>query len=766
MYTLDDLTEGNLHIMLSPRDQRLARGYLDRIIGPARSGEELTAQVVGENELYDVVITAEGEGIFGRCTCSRGGACQHVYALLLKWLREPEAFDDKGRAAAAGEHSLAVRPVEPPPTRRPKQLPGWVTSSFAERQNAYSERLSEWLQHFRLQDLRAIARRRGWRLRGTAKADIVRQVAEAMANPEDALKTALGLDEEHRRILAAMVLLGNDARGELAARVAQAWGRQRQNRPFHTYVARLQAVGLAVPAASGAYTDTSGFCPDVVGRGLLPILHTLVDSIAGPEPNAAAGELRPADPFPFVRSVTETALLLERTPTPLRPPMPRPAAESQFPGLRGWDYVAAEVQQALRNRRLHPYSDLVLSVPPPEPSLPDEAIERLAPVAGDAARLEFIYSLLVTASIVQPGSPVTIWPEVKQRYLCRNELEQRAVLARAYFAMSNWSELWALWADGASPLQIKRHAGSAYFTQDRLRADLAGCRRIVLRALACLPEDRWIALDGFFRLLRPAWPRFDEPVHQQPGYYSPNAGWYVARAGSDTRLTPTTEEDWDLVQGNFVRQMLAGPLHWLGLADLCLERGELAAFRLHGLADLFWDRSPAPPAPRGAERAPASSPAPAVTVAGQRITVCPSAISAQAHGLLERIARLANATAGRFDYALDAEVAYRAFEAGVALTDILSDWERLLPVAMPHSIRAPLERWWAAYGRVRIYQDLTVIEFADDYGLAEMKAVTSLGQHIVAEISPRLVIVDQKAADSLVAELEQAGYTPKRTDQV
>ena len=155
-----------------------------------------------------------------------------------------------------------------------------------------------------------------------------------------------------------------------------------------------------------------------------------------------------------------------------------------------------------------------------------------------------------------------------------------------------------------------------------------------------------------------------------------------------------------------------------------------------------------------------------MTVDEHTIGVNPSAVSAQAHSLLDKIARLDETTADRFVYRLDAQAAYEAFETGVALPELLADWERLLPVAMPDSIQEQLAAWWAAYGRVRIYDDLTIVEFGDDYALAEMKAVTSLENYLIAEISPRLVIISREAVAPLVAQLEKAGYTPKQTDQV
>ncbi len=759
------LTEAMLFGGVTRSDRELAESYVNRVVNPVRDGQTLRAQVQGVS-LYEVQVRVTGDSILNTCTCAWGGNCKHVYALLLKWLQAPAAF------TGDQERPLAVQPVEPPPTARPAQPPAWLAVPFAARQQEHIGQLERSLQHLRVQDLRAMARRRGWRLKGTDKAGIVGQVARAMARPQGAVQAAQALDEEQRRVLAALTLLGDAARGEAAATLACAWGANGGLKQLSSHIAVLQDLGLALPLSPREYGPLGLVCPDAIARGLLPVVHEVLEQASpglGREASGPAGaELRLADPFPLVRAASQMVLLLERAPVGLRPPMPRPLAERQFPGLRGWDYDPAEIRRALEAQRVRRHADLIVRVPAPQPSLPDEAIERLAPVAGGAVRLEFTYALLVAAGIFQPGSPVTVWPEVKRQYLCRNELEQRAVLARAYFSLSQWSEVWSAWQDGDQEgLEIKRHAGYAYYTQERLRSDLAARRQLVLRALACLPEGRWIALADLFHLLRPAWPRFDELRQLQPGYYGPATGWFLARGTSDARFIPNSDEDWDLAQGRFVRQVLAGPLHWLGLADLRLHDGELEAFRLQGLADLFWDRVEAPPAPPHAARASEPSPdVAAVTVEGERIAVRPSAISAQAHGLLERIACLAVASPERFEYQLDALTVYRAYETGLSLDEVLEEWQRLLPIAMPEQVRVQLAAWWAAYGRVRIYRGLTVIEFADDYALAEMKAVTSLARHIVAEVSPRLVIIEAQAADRLVAELERAGYTPRRTEQV
>ena len=767
MITPDTLTEQMLLGGLSKGDLAQAEACMSLIHSPVRQGLGLFALFDGDPPAR-TQVEFHDESIFGRCSCGLPGPCPHVFALLLQWVRHPASF--AVQPVAERDASLPVTPVDHPPAQRPSALPGWLASPFAQRQQRYVEQLARELERSRLQDLRAAARLRGWRVKSTDKLGVARQVAQAMAAPASNLGIALGLDEEVQRVLAALIVAGDGARREAVARISEALGFRSAGTHLTSAMVRLRELSLILPPAAGPYGPLSDCCPDVMARQMLPVAHKAIIGALGstllegePAGAPAAGEVVLADGRSFVRVVGQIALLLHQASVPLRPPMPRPMLEGRYPGLRGWDYDPQEVLELHRHRTQRRDDDLVLTVPPPAPALPDDAIARLAPVAGNADRLEFLFALLVASGIVEPGSPVTIWPEVEQEYLSRNEAAQRAILARTYFDMTNWSEVWGLWPGQQPALQIKRHIMYRLSDEDKLLEDLAFCRLAMVRALACLPDGRWIRLQELYPLLRSVWPRFDEPVREGAAYYGANFGWFLAKPGSTARFTTKTAEEWDLAQGRFVRRMLAGPLHWLGLADLRFEHGQLVAFRLHGLADLFWDVAEAPPLPSAAEEAPGAE---SVSVDGNHIRLRPSAVSPQALGLVARFARLTQANVDRFEYELDARAAYHSYGAGATLAEIIAGWEQLLPVPMPDGIREQLTRWWSAFGQVHIYQGLTVIEFADDYGLAEMKAATSLAQHVVAEVSPRLVIIDGKGVPTLVAELEKAGYTPKQTDQV
>ncbi len=780
MPTLENLTESDLRDYLKTKSLRRARGYIQRVQNPLRSGKTLTAQVLG-TYLYEVEIDVEPASISARCSCPYdwGGYCKHIGAVLLKWIQSPGSFTIQEAKPSSSEYPLEVTSVDPPPTYRPEGLPFWLATSFVDRQRADEQQLGRWLTGIKLQDLRQVAKRRGWKVKGTRKAEVVQQIVEHLTDPGDILKAFLSLDEEHRQVLRALVLLGDDpsVQADDIERVGAMWGTFKSHKQVETYTRYLCRVGLAVPGdVVETHPRRSDFIPRAIVRHLYPtlgedILASLGEGLRpGPEspPDQPATELDLGDPYELVRAASQITLLLEQCPSPLRSPLPRPRLEKFYPGLEEWDYDPDEILRAKSSGRLSSHSDLILTVPPPRYSLPDETIKRLAPVAGGETRLEFIFSLLVAAGIFQPGSPATVWPEVKAHFLSQDELTQRAILARTYFLMLNWSELWELLRhDPTDRLTLKRVFSHRRLRPEHLRVELFLFRQLVLRALASLPDGKWVALEELFRLMRVVWPRFDRTAWQRHRFPQHTGDWFLTEAGSETPLHPGEAAHWQSAQGHFIRTVIAGPLHWLGLADLSFRDGELAAVRFQGLTDLYWERVETPPAPRyAAARDQDISPEEAVRTEHHTINVHPSTISAQAHNLLDKIARLETVTSDLFVYQLDPQATYEAFEAGVALSELLDDWEQLMPIPMPETIQVQLTDWWAAYGRARIYENITVIEFGDDYALAEMKAVTSLETHLIAEISPRLVLIPRRAVEPLVAELEKAGYTPKQTDEV
>jgi len=91
---------------------------------------------------------------------------------------------------------------------------------------------------------------------------------------------------------------------------------------------------------------------------------------------------------------------------------------------------------------------------------------------------------------------------------------------------------------------------------------------------------------------------------------------------------------------------------------------------------------------------------------------------------------------------------------------VLGALARWLGKAPPPSWKNKMIAWSENYGKLHIYDDITLIELADDYALHELLSNTSLRDYLVYEFSPRLVAVHPEAVDDLVQEMEKRGYTP------
>ena len=65
---------------------------------PARFKDTIYAKVIGSAaDPYEVSANIYGGNTRTRCTCPVGGMCKHGVALLLKWIREPKTFSDRGK---------------------------------------------------------------------------------------------------------------------------------------------------------------------------------------------------------------------------------------------------------------------------------------------------------------------------------------------------------------------------------------------------------------------------------------------------------------------------------------------------------------------------------------------------------------------------------------------------------------------------------------------------------------------------------------------
>ena len=764
MLTLETLTENELKNQASRGSVQKGEGYIKRVQEPVRRGRTLTATVSGSS-LYAIETGIEGDKIWGTCTCpyTWGGLCKHIAAVWLKWIRSPHTFrqeDGTENRQKIGE--LEVIPSAHPASKAPGKLPAWMNVNWATQVEQKDQNLNQYLDQLRMQDLREMAADIGWTLKGNTKANLVTQFASLLTDTQNLRQIIGSLNAEHQQILWMLALLRHEVilDGESLAKLAQFWGPLKQYKKVESYLKNLRQKGLLINGPYFNYSRSVDGITDAIMRPLTLLLAEQLPEARRLPPSPPLQESHMADPGALLQAVAQLLLLWEQSTPALRPRQPRPALEKVHRFLANWAYVPQEIVQAHQDKKfVYPHiNSLSLTVPPPEMALPDETLRPLQGMIGSPDYIDFVYHLMHSVGLVQPGNPVRIWSAVRNHFLRLPSEQQQSVLVRAYLEMSTWQEVDHVLRNMPN-LTLKRRVHDYQYKPEHLHSHWLLTRHQILRVLACLPDDQWIAWDSLEPLFRHLWPIFYSGCWNRTAFSTHennNPHWYFAvndqRAG---------EKEWDLLQGQVIQTVIIGPLRWLGLADVHVKNNQLLAFRLHGLGDLYWDRKETVSHVAAAKPTTPRPPATTIQTKGETIQVNPATVSHQGHRFLEQIAHLDQAQPGNFVYRLDMGRVHLAFEMGHTLNELQKGWRENLQATIPSPINDRLTHWWQSYGQVRLYEQVSLIELADDYALAELKAVTSLSQHIIAELSPRLVLIPQAAIEPLQAELQKAGYTPK-----
>lgn len=607
------------------------------------------------------------------------------------------------------------------------------------------------LEKLPLSDLRKIARQRGWSLKGTTRSEILQVMAPLLADPTEVARAVTCLPDHLREALRA-ALVTEDGSGITSSGLAQ------------TVTALRGTLGVILKPVEAA-----GMLQDLAGWGLLipwrdspgNVLHYLfpweiqrhLPPLPGwchAEPETGSASIMSQDKSSFISLLYSVWEHLCDQPRPLRPLPEPPQEERALNFLRGWCYDPREVQE----RQLANTTLRTLSVPPPDYLLDDAGLEALSPLTdGDVEQLEFVCRLLCELDLVSTERGYLLTrSEVMTRFLRCSAAEQAAVVAQACMSLLDWSELDVLLRTNRN--LVLRRLARHLISYREFRSELVRMHHMLLRFLATSGESGWYTLDETLIALRALWPELQHPLESDSRQWL-GPGWWLAWRQDQRELHRGNEQDWDTAQGGILCILLQGPLYWIGLVDLALEGNQLHAFRPRGLYDWVWDRS-------GSEaELITAQPSLSVDEATRTIVVHPASVPPQAHTLLGRVARLESTLPGYFVYRLDAHVTHATFEHGETLADLRAAWEHVMPVPMPAMVDKAISEWWSHYGQVRLYEGLALIELEDDVTLRELEASTSIGAHIVARLSPRLVLVRDGDVDVLLQELSARGLTPK-----
>ncbi len=179
---------------------------------------------------------------------------------------------------------------------------------------------------------------------------------------------------------------------------------------------------------------------------------------------------------------------------------------------------------------------------------------------------------------------------------------------------------------------------------------------------------------------------------------------------------------------------------------------------------------PTAPPTTGAEppvAATASDPAPIPRGAVMRITPdlqihlrrtnVPAALSK----LVEALAEPLEMTGQYRVYQVTGQRLQTVLQEGRSIEEILSTLAKASDDELPAAARTRLQGWADAQDTFHLYDNLPVVEFADDFTLQELLRVGGIRQYLLHIFSPRLVAVHPRYVNDLITEMDRRGLMPK-----
>lgn len=328
--------------------------------------------------------------------------------------------------------------------------------------------------------------------------------------------------------------------------------------------------------------------------------------------------------------------------------------------------------------------------------------------------------------------------EAARQFLEAPRPQSLAWLARAWLNSAAFNEM--RWLPGVT-------------SEGTWRNDPLRTRKTVLSFLAGIPGGKaalgvagkpWWSLQAFINAVYQHYPDFQ----RQAGEYE---AWFVKSATGGESLSGF--HNWERVEGELLRFMLAGPLHWLGILELATGKPENqeaspdpAAFRFSPWSSALLEGS-----------------APAMQAGETGSLVVRSNGSLQARPGAPRAGRYQVARfcewhgekEGTYRYRITHAALQKASQQGLKVEHVLGILNRYAQ-AVPPSLVQGLRRWEAQGSQVRLEQ-LTVLRVKDPQLLKLLRS-SDASRYLGEPLGATAVVVKPGAWDKLSNALAESGY--------
>lgn len=616
---------------------------------------------------------------------------------------------------------------EDPPSSQPADPAGfWQGSSPDPVENMVEELVEmEWP----VADIRHHIELLGVQAKGRSRRDLAQQLAESFLDPERLARAVAELSKEERRYYTHLLL--QIALAGLYVSPDSAGLQQYLSIPQSRWTSRIINRGLALRSPQGEVSLPFGMMQ------YLPSLRLSFPTAAAPSDYEPAADARD-----ILSQVQQILGLLQVEPGALRdrPRWKAPKYLYAAPPVC-WPPFPEDARQIVANQE----RQIKMMLWPPEPHLDQASLDTWCDVLDvPVSRVEFLYHVMVATGILWTGNPLVVDAELTQTWMALPPGRQIAALYRLSRNIMRWSSWWSAWREGRARVKWSYYGyWSLNSLDETLYVTHANLRWVLLEILSFLPSDVWLAMEDVVEMITALFPR-------------PETHRYLMS------LRPESQEaGWTGFLVIALQELLAGPLHALGLVDVAPSREEIALVRLKGdLQSLHWGRSQEVVIPVAGElqrEAVRYMPEGAVL---EIATPVPPDVT----NCILKWAKPSGFSRNLVRYHLDVQRLHRAFEAGEDPDTLHQAWEACAGFDPMAEIVAWWQHWWSRYGHVRLYSPQAMIETRDAFTMHELQvSLPSLQSSLLGVVTPEAVLVESQDVDQILEDLERQGYMPKET---
>ena len=620
------------------------------------------------------------------------------------------------------------------------------------------EALRQKLSMLTTTQLRGIAKRRIWSLSGTRKDDIISQmVAHFMASLDDP-KIFAGLTRDERHLLAASHTLFGAFMPLHLEQFNYAWQKL------------LGRKGTAVPVLKGLESYGVFIRTEIEGDSYylllfdpsLPSIPT-APLVAPEEKSTPHHPLIPSFPAPAIINQLERLgyyaaagghIAYTSSDSVYARNMP---PKERAPWMDEWPLAPEDVKKLAKLSYYRYMNDPPkISVPLRKHLMDEQTFQALQSTISNRDVLDLLILYLIhtgTLTVNTANLEIKFNQSEWQKFLALSELKK----AESLFML--WANFWTdvyevrIFLRENPDVSMWRwaHPDIAY---RRYIMEFLATRQLIVRLLQGLTQNKkdcfaWYSL-----------PRFCEELDDiYPALYNNYFDWDDWGFQRKGQMAYEDMASYKQVRFDWLATQFTGPLYWLGMVDLAIQHGRVQAFRLTPLGAhlLNQDEYPAPDQATGDGTAEWQSD-------GKTIHITPGANLNSLMGILLRITVPVQGES--HTYRLGGPGLEDSFAQGENPDSLIAQFDTL-GYPLPKSAQSYLQNLYERFGRVHLYEKVTVIEFTDNTAVAELRAANILTEaHILAELSPRLLVIDEQHAQKLFDQLEQKGYTPRMIAQV